>query len=196
MPAQLGECGGGPPPEEAVPFAATSLGEAYELIHTLPVSVLLDNVRSLYNVGALFRTAEATRVERVYLSGITAAPPHKGISKTALGAETMVTWERVGDSVAMLEPLRASGCEVAAVETSLRAVDVFDWQPVFPVCVVLGHEVDGLSARLLDCSDTRVRLPMLGRKQSLNVATAGGIVLYELLRKYRSLLRHRPAGNR
>ena len=177
------------PAQDHVPFAATSLGESYGSIETLPVSVLLDSVRSLYNVGALFRTAEAVRVERLYLSGITAVPPHKGISKTALGAETIVEWERVEHPLPALDALRARGYEVAAVETSLRAVDVFDWQPTFPVCVLLGHEVDGLSAQLLDRADTHVRLPMLGRKQSLNVATAGGIVIYELLRKFRCLLR-------
>ncbi len=86
-----------------------------------------------------------------------------------------------------IEKLRATGHEIAAIETSDRAVDIFDWQPQFPVCVLFGHEVDGLDSRLLDACDTHVRIPMLGLKHSLNVASAGAIVMYELLRKYRSL---------
>ena len=81
--------------------------------------------------------------------------------------------------------LRESGFELAAIETSLHSVDLFDWQPRFPVCVVFGHETDGVASELLDLCDTHVRLPMLGMKHSLNVATAGGVVAYELLRKYR-----------
>ena len=81
--------------------------------------------------------------------------------------------------------------ELAAVETSVRAVDIFDWRPRFPVCVVFGHEVDGIGPETLECCDARVRIPTLGLKQSLNVATAGGIVLYELLRAYRQLLQSR-----
>src|SRR5664279_2295221 len=111
----------------------------------LPVSILLDNVRSLYNVGAFFRTADAAGVTRLYLSGITGAPPHRGISKTALGAEDRVSWERTADASALVQDLRQSGMEIAAIETSVHAIDLFDWKPRFPVCVVFGHEVDGIS---------------------------------------------------
>jgi len=84
--------------------------------------------------------------------------------------------------------LRQRNYEIAAVETSVHSVDLFDWQPRFPVCILFGHEVDGLGAGLLELCDTYVRIPMLGRKHSLNVATAGGVVIYELLRKYRRML--------
>lgn len=153
----------------------------------LPVSVVLDNVRSLYNVGAFFRTADAAGVEKLYLSGLTAAPPHRGIAKTALGADETVPWERCDDPLSVIDNLRARGCEIAAIETTPGAVDLFDWQPRFPVCVVFGHEVDGVRPALLARCDTHVQIPMLGRKRSLNVATAGGVVLYELLRKYLAL---------
>ncbi len=83
--------------------------------------------------------------------------------------------------------LRARGYEIAAVETTLRSVDLFDWRPAFPVCVLFGHEVDGVHPELLDLCDTHIRIPMLGAKHSLNVATAAGVVLYELLRKYRRM---------
>jgi tRNA G18 (ribose-2'-O)-methylase SpoU len=151
----------------------------------LPVSVLLDNVRSLYNVGSFFRTADAAAVEKLYLCGITGRPPKKALTKTALGAEETVAWEHGWDAVAMLEGLRARGVEMAAIETSVHAVDLFDWMPRFPVCVVFGHEVDGIRPEVSALCDTHVRIPMLGRKHSLNVATAGGVVIYELLRKYR-----------
>ena len=153
----------------------------------VPVVVLLDNVRSMYNVGAFFRAADGVGLEKVWLCGITAHPPKKGISKTALGAEETVAWEHDWDGVRVAEGLRRGGFEIAAVETSAEAVDVFEWEPRFPVCVVFGHEVDGLRPELLAMADAHVRVPMLGQKKSLNVATAGGVVLYELLRKWRGM---------
>jgi 23S rRNA (guanosine2251-2'-O)-methyltransferase len=150
------------------------------------VVVLLDNVRSLYNVGAFFRTADAVRLERLVLSGITAAPPHREIAKTALGAEATVPFETTADTTEILGVYRERGYQLAAIETSRSAVDIFDWTPAFPVCVVFGHEVTGLQPAVLDACDVHVRIPTLGLKQSLNVATAGGVVMYELLRKYRS----------
>src|SRR4051812_4832088 len=172
---------------DRVPFQATAGGALYETIRTLPVTVLLDNVRSMYNVGAFFRTADAVSLQKLYLCGITARPPMKAITKTALGAEETVPWEHAWDGLTQVEAIRASGYEIAAVETSVHAVDLFDWQPRFPVCVVFGHEVDGIRAEISALCDTHVRIPMLGAKHSLNVATAGGVVMYELLRKYRAL---------
>lgn len=172
---------------DSPPFQVTSLGAAYANIERLPAVVMLDSVRSLYNVGAFFRTADAVRARKMLLAGITAGPPHPGIAKTALGAERTVPWARTPDPAAALEALRADGYTLAAVETSLSATDLFDWRPAFPVCVVFGHEVHGIQPALLERCDVHVRIPMLGLKQSINVATAGGVVLYELLRQYRSL---------
>jgi 23S rRNA (guanosine2251-2'-O)-methyltransferase len=173
---------------DRLPFQATQLGAAYEGIKPIPVSILLDNVRSLYNVGAFFRTADAAGCEKLYLCGITGRPPMPAITKTALGAEETVPWEHRPGSLAPIVELRNQGYELAAVETSDRAVDLFDWQPNFPVCLLFGHESAGLPLAALALCDTHVRIPMLGRKHSLNVATAGGIVIYELLRKYRRLV--------
>ena len=149
---------------------------------------MLDNVRSLYNVGSFFRTVDAAGCEKLYLCGITGRPPKSGITKTALGAEETVVWEHCADPFALVETLRHSNHEIAAVETTVHALDLFDWKPRFPVCILFGHETDGLRAGLLELCDTHVRIPMLGRKHSLNVATAGGVVIYELLRKYREML--------
>ena len=171
---------------DRVPFQATAAGALYEGVR-LPVSILLDNVRSLYNVGAFFRTADAAGVERLLLCGITGRPPKKALTKTALGAEQSVPWEHSWEAIPALERTRGLGYEIAAIETTTHAVDLFDWRPRFPVCVVFGHEVEGISPELSARCDTHVRIPMLGMKHSLNVATAGGVVIYELLRKYREL---------
>jgi len=173
---------------ERVPFQATSGCALYERIAVLPVTILLDNVRSMYNVGAFFRTADAARIEKLWLCGITAKPPKKAITKTALGAEDTVPWEHSWEPVPVVREMRERGYEVAAVETTMHAVDLFDWTPRFPVCLVFGHEVDGIRPEVSELCDRHVRIPMLGAKHSLNVATAGGVLMYELLRKYRSLL--------
>lgn len=172
---------------DRLPFQATSAGALYDRISVLPVAIVLDNVRSLYNVGAFFRTADAARIARLWLCGITGRPPKRAITKTALGAEETVPWEHAWDPVPVIRAMAASGHEIAAVETSVHAVDLFDWAPRFPVCVVFGHEVEGIRPEVAALCDTHVRIPMLGAKHSLNVATAGGVVIYELLRKYRGL---------
>lgn len=153
----------------------------------LPVAVLLDNVRSMYNVGAFFRAADGVSLQTLCLCGITAHPPKKAITKTALGAEETVRWEHDWDPIQMAERLRRDGFQLAAIETSAQAHDLYEWQPSFPLCVMFGNEVEGLHPKLLEMADAHVRIPMQGQKHSLNVATAGGVVLYELLRKYRHL---------
>jgi tRNA G18 (ribose-2'-O)-methylase SpoU len=178
---------------ERVPYRATAGSEPYADLR-LPVTILLDNVRSMYNVGAFFRTADGAGVERLLLSGITARPPKHAIRKTALGAEDRVPWMSVADPLQAVAGLRAQEYEIVAIETSTAALDIFDWQPRFPVCVLFGHEVDGLSPALLGACDTHVRIPMLGLKHSLNVASAGAVVMYELLRKYRELVNGTPGA--
>jgi len=174
---------------ERVLGTSGSLGAGYEGLH-LPVAVLLDNVRSMYNVGAFFRAADGVGLQKLCLCGITAHPPKNAISKTALGAEKTVVWEHDWDAIKMAERLHSSGFEIVAIETSAESVDLFEWQPKFPLCVAFGNEVEGLRPELLEMAATHVRIPMLGQKNSLNVATAGGVVLYELLRKYRVLTIH------
>jgi 23S rRNA (guanosine2251-2'-O)-methyltransferase len=171
---------------ERLPFRVTEAALPYSGLR-LPVTILLENVRSMYNVGAFFRTADGAGIERLFLAGITARPPKNAITKTALGAEERVPWQAVDNAVDSIRMLRSKAYEIAAIETSVNAVDLFDWMPRFPVCVLFGHEVDGLSQALLDLCDKHVRIPMLGVKHSLNVASAGAVVMYELLRKYRAL---------
>jgi tRNA G18 (ribose-2'-O)-methylase SpoU len=154
----------------------------------LPAVVILDNIRSLYNTGAFFRTADACAVERLVLCGITPRPDQgsrqrRAVAKTALGAELSVPWEYQADTRTALSALRESGYQIVAVETSPAAVDLYEWTPAWPVCLVFGHERDGLAADLDGHFDASVRIPMFGEKRSLNVATAAGVVLYELLRR-------------
>jgi 23S rRNA (guanosine2251-2'-O)-methyltransferase len=180
-----------PPEKERIVGPVNSLAAGYEGLR-LPAAVLLDNVRSMYNVGAFFRAADGVGLEKLCLCGITAHPPKKAITKTALGAEEVVAWEHDWDAIKLAEQMRNKGFEIAAIETSAQSVDLFEWQPTFPVCVAFGNEVEGLAPELLDLADTHVRIPMLGKKTSLNVATAAGVVLYELLRKYRALNLNQP----
>ena len=159
----------------------------------LPVVVVLDNIRSLYNTGAFFRTADACRIERLVLCGITPRPDQgrkqqRAITKTALGAELTVPWEYRPDTAAALAACAADGYRIVAVETSTDAIDLYTWTPAWPICLVFGHEKDGVTPSLAAEIETHVRIPMLGEKGSLNVATAGGVVLYELVRR-----RHYPA---
>jgi tRNA G18 (ribose-2'-O)-methylase SpoU len=156
----------------------------------LPVAVVLDNVRSLYNTGAFFRTADGCAVEKLVLCGITPRPDQgsrqrRAIAKTALGAELSVPWEYVADPAVAVAAAVAAGYRVAAVENSAQAIDLYAWTPSWPICLVFGHETDGVTPALARQIETHVRIPMLGEKRSLNVATAAGVVLYELLRRRR-----------
>ena len=133
---------------DRVPYLVTQAAAPYDGLRPIPVSILLHDVRSLYNVGAFFRSADAAGCDKLYLSGITGRPPHSGIAKTALGAEETVPWEHHADPAALILRLRRQGHEIAAIETSVHATDLYDWQPRFPVCVLFGHEVDGLAPPL------------------------------------------------
>jgi tRNA G18 (ribose-2'-O)-methylase SpoU len=156
----------------------------------LPIVVVLDNVRSLYNTGAFFRTADACGIERLVLCGITPRPDQgrkqqRAIGKTALGAELTVPWEYHAVTADALSAYADGGYRIVAVETSTDAIDLYTWTPSWPICLVFGHEKDGVTESLAPRIQTHVRIPMLGEKHSLNVATAGGVVLYELLRRSR-----------
>ena len=172
---------------EAHPFRALTLAQPYDAIRRVPACAVLENVRSVHNVGSFFRTGDAAGIEKLHLAGYTGCPPHRGISKVALGAEELLPWSHSSDSARLVEQLRSEGRQVAVLETVPHAVDLYDWTPVFPVAVVFGNEVEGVTAKVFEQADVHVRVPMLGGKQSLNVSVAGGVVLFELLRKYRAM---------
>lgn len=149
-----------------------------------PIYVILENVRSLYNVGAMLRTADGVGVERVFLCGITGRPPRPEISKTALGAEENVDWEYEEEACDVIDRLRGDGVCVVGVELADDAENYWDVSVGFPVCLVFGHEVEGVSPEVLAKCDKKVFVPMNGKKESLNVEAAFSTVAYEFLRKY------------
>lgn len=151
-----------------------------------PLFVVLDNIRSIYNVGAIFRTSDAILVEKIYLCGITGHPPRKDIDKVALGAVETVPWEYLPSVKETLLKLKENGVKICALELTKQSVHYREAQYPFPVALVLGNEVEGLSEEAMELVDMAVDIPMLGRANSLNVATAYGIVGYEILEQYRN----------
>jgi tRNA G18 (ribose-2'-O)-methylase SpoU len=148
-----------------------------------PVTLVVDNVRSLYNVGSIFRSCDGALVEKVYLCGFTPYPPRKEIDKTALGATESVPWEYAWDIAEVLRALREEGKTVAALEHTTRSISCYNLAAGhFPLAIVVGNEITGLSPQAVELCDMAVEIPMFGIKQSLNVAVATGIILFECVR--------------
>ncbi len=148
-----------------------------------PIFALLDNVRSLHNVGAIFRTSDAVLLEKLYLCGITGCPPRKEISKTALGAEEIVPWEYSDDAVLTIKKLKKKGIKIVAVELAEGAYEYHKFAFDYPVCLVFGHEVLGISDEVMEHVDESIYVAMEGRANSLNVATCYGIIAFEALKQ-------------
>ncbi|PIZ75560.1 RNA methyltransferase [Candidatus Peregrinibacteria bacterium CG_4_10_14_0_2_um_filter_38_24] len=148
-----------------------------------PFVAVLDNVRSLYNVGAIFRTSDAVMLEKLYLCGITGQPPRNEISKTALGADEIVPWEYSDSAVDVIKKLKKDGYTICAVELAHESISYEKADFNFPLCLIFGHEVEGISDEVMELADMAVKVPMLGRANSLNVETCYGIVVYEVLKK-------------
>jgi tRNA G18 (ribose-2'-O)-methylase SpoU len=161
------------------------------------IYLILDNIRSRENVGSIFRTADAAGVAKIYLCGITPTPKQlttnnerltinheqltaDKISKTALGAEKWVPWEYIRDTWRVVTNLNKQGVNVYALELGKGSVDIFKFKPKFPVAIVLGNEVKGISRNILKKCDKKIAIPMYGKKESLNVSVAAGIAVYQL----------------
>lgn len=151
-----------------------------------PVVLVLDNIRSMHNVGSAFRTCDAFNVERLYLCGITATPPQKEISKTALGATESVDWEYKESVAELATELKSEGYAIILVEQTDHSVMLqeFDFAQYGKVALVVGNEVFGISDELLPLCDAAVEIPQFGTKHSLNVAVATGITLWEAVRQF------------
>ena len=151
----------------------------------IPVIAVLENVRSAYNVGSVFRTADAFLLEAVYLTGYTCFPPHKEIKKTALGAEDTVDWKHFKNAGEAIAQLRENGFRVFAVEQAVNShlLQQVDFRPDEKIAVVFGNEVTGVEESTIGLCDGCIEIPQLGMKHSLNIATAAGVVLWELIRK-------------
>lgn len=149
----------------------------------VPVYALIENVRSLYNVGSIFRTSDGARLEKLILSGYTPYPPRKEIDKTALGATRSVPWEYVKDPLEALKRLKAAGVRICVLEQTDRSIPYYTFRKEdFPVCLVVGNEITGVSREVIAAADCAIDIPMFGMKQSLNVAVAYGIAVFELAR--------------
>lgn len=153
--------------------------EEYREIKKLPLHLLLDNVRSMLNVGSLMRTADAFLVNEVVMAGITGIPPHKEISKTALGAEDSVSWRYVKDAVQECREAQARGWKICVLEQAHGSINLTDFkaEPHTEYMLVVGNEVDGVDERIVDMADIILEIPMHGVKHSLNVAVSGGMAL-------------------
>ena len=149
--------------------------------------LILDNIRSTYNVGAIFRTADAAGVTKIYLSGVTPAPTDKfnrvngSIAKTALGAELSVPWESVKTTASLIKKLQKSGVQVVSLEQDANSIDYKKFKPQFPCAVVLGEETIGIPKSILKLCDAIIEIPMRGSKESLNVSVATGVILFQIL---------------
>lgn len=150
-----------------------------------PVTVVLENIRSAYNVGSVFRTADAFLIEKIYLVGYSAQPPHKEIRKTALGAEESVEWTWCKTSREAIEELHALGYTVFAVEqaSGSRSLEELEWPSDKKIALVFGNEVSGVEESTILGCDGCIEIPQMGMKHSLNIATAAGVVLWEIVRK-------------
>jgi tRNA G18 (ribose-2'-O)-methylase SpoU len=146
------------------------------------IHLVLCNIRSRENVGSIFRTADAVGVSKIYLCGITPTPPHEKISKTALGAEEFVDWEYCKDTWRLLGKLKKDKINIVALEQTKESTDLFKFKSKFPLALVVGNEVNGLSPQILKYCDKKISISMYGKKESLNVSVAVGIALYQLIK--------------
>lgn len=159
--------------------------EEFRQADKLPLVVVLDNVRSMNNIGSVFRTSDAFRVEKICLCGITACPPHRDIHKTALGAEESVSWEYFDETSECIESLKRQGYRVYAVEQVDESVmlDEFETQSGTPTAIVFGNEVEGVDEEVIPLCDGCIEIPQFGTKHSLNISIAAGILIWEMWRK-------------
>ncbi|MFH1366463.1 MAG: TrmH family RNA methyltransferase [Patescibacteria group bacterium] len=146
------------------------------------VYLIAHHIRSLYNVGSLFRTGDGAGIDKLILSGYTGFPPREKISKVALGAEKTLAWERVKEIGPYLAKLKKQSFQIVALETGKKGVNFQKFKPKYPLALIIGNEKRGLSKGLLRKADKCVFIPMRGKKESLNVSVAAGIALYEMLR--------------
>jgi len=151
-----------------------------------PLIVILDSIRSLNNIGSFFRTCDAFNVEKIYLCGITAAPPHRDINKTAIGATESVIWEHTENSVELCKKLQSEGYSICTIEqteetTLLQNINSFSNDKY---ALVFGNEVDGVNQEIIDLSNHIIEIPQFGTKHSLNVSVCAGVVLWEFAKRY------------
>ncbi len=170
------------PPEEILK-TKKSVEEVRKLPRT-PIVAVLDNIRSLYNVGAMFRTSDGIMLEKMYLCGMTGMPPRREIEKTSLGACDTVPWEYRKNTADVVKELKEKGYQIVALELTDPPMHYAEVEFSFPTALIVGHEINGVTDEVMQMVDLSISIPMLGRANSLNVATAYGIAVYQMLYKY------------
>ena len=160
---------------------------AFKTAEKTPIIIILDNIRSLNNIGSVFRTADAFLIEKIYLCGITATPPHKDIQKTALGATDSVAWEYAENTLKLIQSLKAEGVSILSIEQAENATMLQDvvMKADKKYAVVFGNEVKGVSQEVVSESDMVVEIPQYGTKHSLNISVSTGVVVWDLFCKLR-----------
>ncbi|WP_159949680.1 RNA methyltransferase [Polaribacter septentrionalilitoris] len=150
-----------------------------------PIIVVLDNIRSLNNIGSVFRTSDAFLIEKIYLCGICATPPNKDIHKTALGATESVAWEYVENTLELVKKLKVEGVKVLAVEQAENSTKLNNFYPQEnqKYAIVMGNEVKGVQQEVVNAADLCIEIPQLGTKHSLNISVTTGVVLWDLFQK-------------
>lgn len=159
--------------------------EEYKASEKTPLIIILDNIRSLNNIGSVFRTADAFLVKKIYLCGITAKPPHKDIQKTALGATDSVDWEYAENALEVVQKLQNEGVFVASIEQAELAVNLNDFsvQKELTYAIIFGNEVKGVQQKVVTASDAVIEIPQFGTKHSLNISVSVGVVVWDLFVK-------------
>ena len=163
--------------------------DEFKTVKKTPLIIVLDNIRSLNNIGSVFRTSDAFLIEKIYLCGICATPPNKEIHKTALGATESVAWEYVEDTLILVEKLKAENIKVLAIEQAENStkLDTFYPKKDEKYAIVMGNEVKGVQQEVVDASDLCIEIPQLGTKHSLNISVTTGVVLWDLFQKMNKL---------
>lgn len=159
--------------------------DQFKEVEKLPVCLVLDNVRSLHNVGSAFRTADAFRIEKIFLTGITGTPPHREIHKTALGATESVAWEHVEKPQEAVQQLKSQGYKIIVVEQTDMSIPLQHFSPVREekLCLVFGNEINGVSEEVIELADQAIEIPQAGTKHSLNISVCVGIVVWDVNQK-------------
>ncbi len=154
----------------------------------LPVVILLDNIRSLHNVGSAFRTADAFRIEKIFLTGITGIPPHREIEKTALGATNTVDWEYAEKPEDIVSRLKIEGYKILAIEQTdtSKNLQSYHFTPDQKICLIFGNEIHGVSDAVIELADEAIEIPQAGTKHSLNISVCVGIITWEVIRQISS----------
>jgi tRNA G18 (ribose-2'-O)-methylase SpoU len=162
----------------------------FKIAAKTPLVVILDNIRSLNNIGSVFRTSDAFLIEKIVLCGITAKPPHKDIHKTALGATDSVNWEYAEHTIDAINKLKTEGYLIVSIEQTEKAIMLQDFQidTKNKYAIVFGNEVKGVKQEVVDISDFAIEIPQYGTKHSLNISVSAGVVIWEFFKKLKSLL--------